>query len=299
MLLALTLLTSAAAIGAPEANVAPVLSTVAVEGDAPPAPPAAVKSAMKLRALASKALATPLPKDLSDKDIARAMVRRAVAATVALGDDSTIASKLSDACKEAIRSIDTQPRAAALLVDMATRSAARDLAFRPILEAPLPKGFPYPAAAGEIQLAEYPQYRLARSSMGGRSQNGAFFTLFRHIQSNEIAMTAPVEMTMDDEGAMDMAFLYGDPAIGEAGQDGRVAVEDIKPMTVLTIGVRSSSRGTAIEGAMADLEDWLQKNSGTWERAGNTRLMGYNSPMVPRNRQFSEVQIPLKRVASN
>lgn len=276
---------------------APALTVTAAPEDAPPpAPPAAVKAAMKLRALASRTLATPLPEGLDDQDRARAMVRRAVAATVALGNDSHIATQLSVACREALRNIEAQPRAAALLVELVTDSAAKNLAFQPILEAALPKGFPYPAAAGQIQIAEYPQYRLARSAMGGRSQNGAFFTLFRHIQSNEIAMTAPVEMTMDGNSAVDMAFLYGDPKIGEAGQDGRVAVQDIEPMTVLTIGVRGGSRSDAMGDAIAELEGWIKENNATWERAGNARLMGYNSPMVPRNKQFSEVQIPVKRV---
>lgn len=301
MLYAISILSSLLSSASPmnagiEPSSAPVAPLSAGLEDAPPVPPAAVMASMKLRALASKTLATPLPDGLNDQDRVRAMVRRAVAASVALGDESYIASQLNEACKEALRNLETQPRAAALLVELATEGAAKNLAFRPILEAALPKGFPYPAAAGEIQIAEYPQYRLARSSMGGRSQNGAFFTLFRHIQSNEIAMTAPVEMTMDGNSAVDMAFLYGDPEIGEAGQDGRVAVQDIEPMTVLTIGVRGSSRSSAVTAAMAELEAWIKANGSTWERAGNARLMGYNSPMVPRNKQFSEVQIPIQRV---
>ena len=74
-----------------------------------------------------------------------------------------------------------------------------DLAFEPIMEAPLPVGFPAPVPAGEIAVIEYPRYRLARAGMKG-GQNGTFFTLFRHIQSNDIPMTAPVEMTMDEDG---------------------------------------------------------------------------------------------------
>ena len=60
--------------------------------------------------------------------------------------------------------------------------------------AALPEGFPDPTPAGEIQIKRYPAYRLARSKMSG-ADSVAFWTLFLHIKKNEIAMTAPVEMT--------------------------------------------------------------------------------------------------------
>ena len=34
------------------------------------------------------------------------------------------------------------------------------------------------------------------------------------------------------------------------------------------------------------------------ERAGDWRLMGYNSPMVPSNKRFWELQLPVRRTAN-
>lgn len=275
---------------------APAPAPVIGDGELPKKSAAALEET-KLRALALDALRTELPGGLSDVDRVRAMVRRAAAAAVALPKESTIASELRSAGREALRTAADQPRAAALLMEMVTRSASKDLAFEPIMEAPLPVGFPYPAPAGEIRVVEYPQYRMARAGMGMGRSNGAFFTLFRHISDRDIAMTAPVEMTMDmDKGrAIDMGFMYRTPQMGAAGEAGRVMVEDIKPMTVVTIGVRGRVEGTATDEALAELEAWIAARP-EWEAAGNPRLMGYNGPSVPRRRQFSEVQIPVQRV---
>lgn len=272
-------------------------NTVPTEGELPTPPPAAVLEA-NLRAMALQALRTPLPEGLDAQDEVRALVRRAIAGSVALGEESETGAKLRTAAKTALQSMRENPKAAALLVELVTEGAERDLAFAPTMEAPLPKGFPWPVPAGEIRVQDYPGYRKVKTGMRGNAQNGAFFKLFGHISSNDIAMTAPVEMTMGDDEMIDMAFLYGDPAIGEAGQAGRVEVTDIEPMTVVSIGIRGTTRNSLSSGAMEALEAWMLRNSDTWERAGNSRLMGYNGPMTPRNKQYCELQIPVRRKAS-
>jgi len=270
---------------------APRADVAASTADAAPRPDLLTKR----RALALEALGTAVPETATEADRARALVRRALAGAVALGVDSELGRRLREAGREAVRVVDEQPRAAALLVDLVAGDVARDLAFEPIMEAPLPVGFPAPALAGEILVQTYPGYRLARSEMRGGT-NGAFFTLFRHIKSENIAMTAPVEMTVEGDRMVDMGFLYRRPDMGEVGEDGRVLVEDVAPMTVLTIGVRGTTRSTRVDGALDQLEAWLERNAETWERAGRARVMGYNGPMVPAAKQFIEVQIPVRRV---
>ena len=251
---------------------------------------------MERRETAFATLNARLPADLDHSEEARARIRRAVEAALILGDGSEIARRLKEAASEAMTHIDEQPQAAALLVELIVGEVKRNLAFEPVMEAALPKGFPRPAPAGEIQVTEYPGYRRAQTSVESRRSNGAFFALFRHITSNDIAMTAPVEMTVEDNRRIDMAFLYGDPAIGDTGMKGRVAVQDVPPMTVVTMGVAGHSESRAIDEAIAALEDWLIRNSDRWQRSGRTRVMGYNGPSVPRRRQFSEVQVPVERV---
>ncbi|MBM4076397.1 MAG: hypothetical protein FJ267_12250 [Planctomycetes bacterium] len=162
-------------------------------------------------------------------------------------------------------------------------------------EADLPKGFPERAALGEIQLKHYPAYRLARAPS---SRDGAFLTLFNHIKSNKIEMTAPVEMRFDQvEQAyqqIDMAFLYGQPDWGQLGDAGKgVTVYDIPAMTTVAIGLTGDFNPN-FSLYIAALESWLARNAADYERDGKVRVMGYNSPFVWKSQRFFEVEIPVK-----
>jgi len=164
-----------------------------------------------------------------------------------------------------------------------------DLEFVPRSEAPLPAGFPGPGPVGAVVVKEYPRYRAARAEGGG-----SFWTLFRHIKRNEVAMTAPVEMTMDgDLGTVDMAFLYQAPDQGKAGTDGQVEVLDLAPLTVLSVAIRGSSARARLEEGKAALE--ARARAEGWTAAGPYRLLGYNSPMVPAERRLFELQLPVTR----
>ena len=100
-----------------------------------------------------------------------------------------------------------------LMADSASTStddSAENAAFKPVVEAPMPEGFPAYTPVGEIEVKNYPAYRKAETS--GRT---AFWTLFQHIQNAGVSMTAPVEMTYRNDGPpvgreQAMAFLYGD-----------------------------------------------------------------------------------------
>lgn len=175
----------------------------------------------------------------------------------------------------------------------------QDLLFQPFIEAELPVGFPAPTPVLEVELKSYPGYRLARTAMSGTRGNAAFWKLFAHIQSNEIAMTAPVEMTYDAQSrelaGLSMAFLYGNTAIGETGADGLVEVIDVEPQQVLSIGCRGRTSEGRIQAARRQLDEWLAEHA-DYVANGPLRAMGYNSPMVPDKRAYFEVQIPVRRV---
>jgi uncharacterized surface protein with fasciclin (FAS1) repeats len=161
--------------------------------------------------------------------------------------------------------------------------------FEPIVEASLPEGFPGPGPLNEVVLKRYPRYRAARAE-GGNS----FWTLFRHIKKNGVEMTAPVEMTLgDDMRSRDMAFLYESPDQGSAGQQGSVAVLDLAPLKVLSIGMRGSRDTESLQRAKTALEARLQADG--WQRAGDYRVLGYNSPMIPASKRFWELQVPVSR----
>ena len=133
----------------------------------------------------------------------------------------------------------------------ALKEAVEVLGFKPLEEAPLPQGFPPPTPLGEIQVKHYPAYRAAcTSTRPGESR--AFWRLFRHIESNGIAMTAPVEVTyavteQDEPRETEMAFLYRSPEQGKAGVQDMVNVVDMPPVSVVSIGCRGEADSTSVD----------------------------------------------------
>jgi hypothetical protein len=173
-----------------------------------------------------------------------------------------------------------------------------DASFKPLVEAPLPDGFPTYTPVGAIEIKSYPAYRKAETS--GRM---AFWQLFQHISSAGISMTAPVEMTYQEAGPpvgreRAMAFLYGNKSIGSTGRKGSVGVVDVPATTVVSIGMRGARTETDLMRAEQQLREWLAANKQHYEQSGAVRVMGYNSPFVARDRQFYEVQIPLRELSA-
>ena len=166
--------------------------------------------------------------------------------------------------------------------------------FQPIKEAEMPKGFPTYTPVGKIETKDYPAYRKA--SAAGPAE---FWILFQHIKQNNVTMTAPVEMDYGDPRAArnkerSMSFLYERPDQGSRGKQGSVEVVDVPAMTVVSIGCRGSRSTAAIADARQKLVAWLDEKKADYVVDGPLRIMGYNSPFVPRERNFFEVQIPVK-----
>ena len=93
-------------------------------------------------------------------------------------------------------------------------------------------------------------------------------------------------------GQKDMAFLYARTDLGDIGQDGKVEVVDVDALTVLSIGLRGPMSPARLAEAKREIELRL-KRDGAWTRAGEWRLMGYNSPMIPADQRFYELQLPV------
>ena len=176
---------------------------------------------------------------------------------------------------------------------------ARDLLrFEPLLEAPLPEGFPKPAPVGEIRVQPYPSYRVARTDMT-LVEGRAFWTLFNHIKQREIAMTAPVEMgyAPGKDGAItktSMSFLYRNTKQGQLEVDGKVTVVDVPAQQAVSIGFRGDATKERVNDAKRRLEDWLQAHRDEYEPAGAMRVMGYNSPFVADQKKLTEVPTPFR-----
>lgn len=170
-----------------------------------------------------------------------------------------------------------------------------------VSEAKLPAGFPPPGPVGEVIVKTYPAHRLARTTTESGGDNGMFMRLFRHIERNDIAMTAPVTMGWSGEparrrGPESMAFLYETPDLGEAGRDpadAAVVVEDVPEATVASIGLRGSYGEATFRKGTERLDAWLAEHP-EWQAAGPPRMLAYNSPFVPGFLKYAEVQQPLQ-----
>jgi hypothetical protein len=162
-------------------------------------------------------------------------------------------------------------------------------------ESPLPQGWPAPGPFNQVVRKSYPEYRAAFTVEG--SPNGGFWKLFKHIERNNIPMTAPVEMKLDQADAQDMklermAFLYQSPKVGRIGADGdQVEVRDVPAREALSYAWQGARDQAAMARARKAIDAELAKRK---LQATGYRLLGYNSPFIPRSRQTHELQALLK-----
>ncbi|GAB4514832.1 MAG: hypothetical protein Tsb0013_19240 [Phycisphaerales bacterium] len=172
------------------------------------------------------------------------------------------------------------------------------------IETALPEGYPRPTPPECIEIKHYPSVRRAEVSgteMRGASNRG-FMPLFRHISSNDIAMTSPVEMDLPGWSAVEdtdpeswtMSFLYRTRELRETGTEGRVVIRDTEPVTVIAIGLQGVYTEGRFEPYLERLETFLAE-SDEWEADGDPRWFGYNGPMTFPSLRWGEVQIPVKR----
>lgn len=173
-------------------------------------------------------------------------------------------------------------------------TARKMLTFRPLAEAPIPQGFPKFTPVGVIEVKQYPAYRKAV----GKS----FWPLFRHIQKQDIPMTAPVEMKSSPTNKKgEMAFLYATTEVGSLGEIDGVEVQETPATLVASLGVRGKMNKSITEKAKANLEAWLASQS-KYQRAeeGDAafRLYGYNSPMVSNREKYWEAQMLIQPTAT-
>lgn len=224
----------------------------------------------------------------------------AVAAARELPSGSRAWQRVETALERAAKANPESAKSAADELRLDLADVRSDLAFQPTREAELPKGFPAFASLDEIELRDYPAYRMVRAPMRKNGSMSAFWMLFQHIKKNDIAMTTPVQFDYDEKGEhaveQSMAFLYGDASIGEAGMQGKVEVVDVPAATVLSLGARGIERPALVESLRERLQSFAAAHAEEFAVAGPMRMMGYNSPSVGDDRRYFEVQLPVTRV---
>jgi hypothetical protein len=170
--------------------------------------------------------------------------------------------------------------------------------------APLPEGFPPPSPEGQIEIKRYPEYRAATVQMTGDLEyapSRGFSPLFRHISSNDISMTAPVETrypaaTLEGDttqGEAAVSFLYRslDIVPSEVAQD--IQIDNIPPMMVVSIGTRGRYNLETYQASIEQLQAWLAAHP-EYEVVGQPRRFFYDGPFLPDAMKRSDVQIPVQ-----
>lgn len=221
-------------------------------------------------------------------------------AAAELPAESLAAERLLDAVDAAAVVGSDQDRDRARRLAARLAEVADDLRFAPLREAPTPADWPAPAPVGDVVIKEYPAYRMATAPMRSQGDMSAFGKLFRHIQSNDIPMTAPVQM--DHAAGVDrevgerrgMSFLYEDQARGQVGKAGDVEIVDVPAAIWASIGARGYETRDSIDDLRAALLAWLRQHAARYEVVGPLRVMGWNSPSVRGDRRFYEVELPLR-----
>ena len=170
-------------------------------------------------------------------------------------------------------------------------------------ETRIPVGYPRPTPPGALELKHIPSVRRAEFTSPGDDRTmgmRGFMPLFRHISTNDIAMTAPVEMEQRDtdaDGSADawtMTFLYHSTDNGPTGTDGPVEVVDTEPQTWLALGIEGRPNPADWDELEATLDEWLDAQD-EWARRSEPRFLGYNGPYVPIDRQWWEIQVRVER----
>jgi hypothetical protein len=169
------------------------------------------------------------------------------------------------------------------------------LSFVPNQEAPLPEGFPGYSMLGEIVVKQYPAYR--RATTQNWNETASFFTLFAHIQKENIAMTAPVEMNLNGgakRNADAMSFLYRTKELGKTGAADvpGVKVVDMPAMTVVSVAMKDRPTAALVDRYEKAMRAWVQTHRpNDSAQLGAPRILGYNSPQS--RKQYWDLQLPL------
>jgi len=158
-----------------------------------------------------------------------------------------------------------------------------------VSEAPLPKGWPTPGPYDQVTEKSYPKYRAAITKGGS---GFSFWTLFGHIKKQNIPMTAPVEMKMEEKKKtmekVNMAFLYQNTEVGKIGADGKkIEVKDIATSKALSYTWMGPDSKAQIKKAKTALDAALKKKGVT---ASSFRMLGYNGPSTPKKNRTYELQ---------
>ena len=153
-----------------------------------------------------------------------------------------------------------------------------------------------PTQPDTSEIKTLPAGMLLRSTAEGNYfDNGGrlFRPLFRYISEHGIAMTTPVEATIDDAAMM---FWVAPSEVDKvAGSKDGVEVIEIPERTVAVRGGKGGYSASNYRKTLAALQDWLADQPG-WQPAGEPYGVFWNGPFTPWFLKSYEVHIPVQRM---
>lgn len=148
-------------------------------------------------------------------------------------------------------------------------------------------------AVGSIEVKTLPAATLAacrgESDYFQRSDS-LFGPLFRFIQSNDIAMTTPVEAEINP-GVM-YFYMGTDAADRELASTAEVELIQLPERTVLSIGILGSYSAENFTQGVERLQEWLKMQT-DYKATGPARAIYWNGPFTLPVLKRSEVHIPV------
>lgn len=122
--------------------------------------------------------------------------------------------------------------------------------------------------------------------------NKLFMSLFRYIDSNDLAMTVPVEADVD---ASRMRFFVGQKIDKEALKStDKVKVIAIPEAMVISAGLRGGYSQKTWDRGVVNLDAWLKANP-DYEPVGEAFGVYWNGPFVPGFLKRSEVNRAVRK----
>ncbi len=145
----------------------------------------------------------------------------------------------------------------------------------------------------EIVVRQLPSGRWLATEMPGdyfARSDRLFMRLFDYIRDNDVAMTVPVEGTLEGAG---MRFYAGNGAPPGLSDTGTVRIVDVPARQVVSIGGRGSYNEENLAEARVRLTQWLAEQT-EWVGAGEPYGVFWSGPFTPWFVKRFEVHLPVQ-----
>ena len=165
------------------------------------------------------------------------------------------------------------------------------------VEAPLPTGWVEPEMVLKPQLSMVPAHRTVEGS--------DFRSCFKHIQANDIPMTAPVYMEVKtaENGVPKsfgrMRFLYPDKGLAPDVVADDVEIIDVESHLAVTIHMMGAMTDDQCLKAYNTLVTWCENQTPRLVPVAEPVVLGYNSPFVLPWKKMWELQLRVEKAASH